>query len=101
MKKKSSKLRKLESSRYSILTTDFEHCFICGKPKQDIHEIYGGGNRQVSMKYGFCVPLCRECHRYLTDHPLSQTTLKQICQLEFLKNHEKDEFLEIIGRNFL
>ena len=68
IKKKSNKLAKLERNRFSILTDDLEHCYICKKiyfrlvPREDLHEIFGGRNRQISMRKGFVVPLCRKCH---------------------------------------
>lgn len=46
IKNKSNKLSKLEKKRFSILTDDLEHCFICKErdesliPKDDLHEIY-------------------------------------------------------------
>ena len=62
MKHKSSKLRKLESNRTSILTNDLDHCIICKSQANDINEIFMGRNRLNSIKYGLCIPLCRECH---------------------------------------
>lgn len=46
LKNKSNKLSKLEKKRFSILTNDLEHCYICKErdekkvPKDDLHEIY-------------------------------------------------------------
>lgn len=40
IKKRTAKQNKLEKERFSILTTDFTKCYICGKPKNDIHEIF-------------------------------------------------------------
>lgn len=42
MKKKSTKLAKLEKNRYSIFTDDYTHCYYCHnyKIKLDIHEVY-------------------------------------------------------------
>ena len=52
--KKTSKQIKLEKSRYSILTDDLKHCYICrfqGKEvlRDDLHEVYGGSNRRRSI----------------------------------------------------
>ena len=52
--KKTSKQIKLEKSRYSILTNDLDHCYICrfqGKKvlRDDLHEVYGGANRKRSI----------------------------------------------------
>ena len=100
MKNKTSKLAKLERNRYSILTNDLEHCFICGQSPVDIHEIYGGCNRKQSMIYGFCMPLCRKHHSEITLNNILSNELKQVCQSKFEKTHTRDEFMAIIGRNY-
>ena len=101
MRNKTYKLQKLEKNRYSILTNDMEHCLICKSPFVDIHEIYGGSNRKVSMKNGFTVPLCREHHRTATIDSFASTFLKVKCQKEFEKEHTREEFISLIGRNYL
>jgi PP-loop superfamily ATP-utilizing enzyme len=41
MRKKSTKLAKLEKNRYSIFTDDYKRCYYCKKyAKTDIHEVY-------------------------------------------------------------
>ena len=101
MKNKTYKLQKLEKNRYSILTDNMDRCFICGSPFVDIHEIYGGGNRKVSMKNGFTVPLCRKHHEFVTITADANNYLKQKCQYEFEKHHTRKEFMELIGKNYL
>ena len=49
----------------SILTNDYEHCFLCGRcdKKLDRHEVYGSTYRQKSKADGLWVPLCHDtCH---------------------------------------
>jgi hypothetical protein len=101
MKQKSSKLRNLERNRYSILTDNLEVCYICQRPYVDIHEIYGGRNRQVSMINGFCVPLCRHHHQIVETNAYADFYFKEICQTEFEKTHTREEFMKIIGKNYL
>ena len=101
MKKKSSKLAKLERQRYSILTDDLKHCFICGAMPVDMHEIYGGGNRRVSMQNGFCIPLCRQHHQSITLSAEMSLLFKQRCQQAFEQNHSREEFMSLIKRNYL
>ena len=101
MKHKTSKLAKLERNRKSILTDDLEHCAICKQSPVDIHEIYGGRNRKVSMQNAFCIPLCREHHRIATINNSFSLQLKQLCQREYEKEHSRDEFLKLIGKNYL
>lgn len=98
MKKKSSKLAKLEKSRYSIFTNDFTKCYYCKRQGPvDIHEVYGGSNRQRSMKYGLCVPLCRSCHSL----DIVVRDLRVICQKLYEKDHTRAEFIQIIGKSYL
>ncbi|MCI8654555.1 MAG: hypothetical protein HFJ48_01590 [Clostridia bacterium] len=53
LKKKSNKLKSLESKRYSIITNNLKICYICRtKKKEDLHEIFGGSNRQKKYDLG-------------------------------------------------
>ena len=99
MKKKSSKLAKLERERYSIFTKNFNRCYYCNESrgKMDIHEVYGGSNRQRSMKYGLCVPLCRKCH----SNEIVIQDLRKWCQREYEKTYTRDEFINLIGKSYL
>ena len=47
LKKKSSKLAKLEKNRFSIITKDLEHCYLCGNKKQELHELIEVKNRPL------------------------------------------------------
>ena len=42
IKKKTSKLQKLEKNRFSILTNNLEQCYFCGKRKDDLNEVFNG-----------------------------------------------------------
>ena len=91
IKKKSNKLAELERNRFSILTDDLEHCYICKKiyfrlvPREDLHEIFGGRNRQISMRKGFVVPLCRKCH----DNERVKKFLKKKLIINYCTTEEK------------
>ena len=103
LKKKSNKLARLERNRYSIITDDLKHCYICfeqGKKnvlKDDLHEIYGGSNRKRSIENGFVVPLCRKHHQDI----VVKNWLKRYAQLEFEETHSREEFMKIFGKNYL
>ena len=106
IKKKSNKLATMERKRFSILTTDMEHCYVCikenkVKKKKHIHEIFGGRNRQISMRHGFCVPICEECHDRTENDIDFDKELKKECQSKFEEEHIRDEFLELIDKNYL
>ena len=68
IKKKSSRQRKKEQSRYSIIQDDMSVCYFCGGQAQSIHELIGGINRMTSIKWGLCVGACLRCHRILVDN---------------------------------
>ena len=98
MRRKSNKLAKLEKNRHSIFTDNFKVCYYCGMTKPiDIHEVYGGSNRQRSMKYGLCVPLCRECH----SNEYIIKDLRVWCQKQYERTHSREEFIKIIGKSYI
>lgn len=67
----SLKIKTLEKNRWSLATNDLTTCIECGKPKDDLHEIYEGAYRKKSMLYGCVIPLCRTCHnRIHTDYEM-------------------------------
>lgn len=103
MKKKSSKLAKLERSRFSILTDDLDTCMMCGMSATDLNEVYRGRNRQNSMKWGCVMPLCRRCHTKITDNVELETKWKIKCQKVMMKfyNMSEEEFIEIFKKNYL
>lgn len=107
MNKKSKTLAKIEKKRFSILTNDLEHCYTCKKlyeievKKDDIHEIFKGRNRIRSIKNGFCVPLCWKCHKRTEDDIEFLRKLQKECQIEYMKTHSKQEFLNIIDKSYI
>lgn len=101
IKKKSNRLAQKEKKRFSILTNKLEQCYLCQNKKQDIHEIYKGCNRQTSMKYGFCIPICRNCHSKTEIDSKLDLQLKKECQKEYEKTHTRDEFIKIVGQSYI
>ena len=103
IKNKSKKQAKLEKTRYSIITDDLKHCYICTKkgikdiPKDDLHEVYGGSNRKRSIKNGFVAPLCRKCHQ---DNRILKF-LQIFVQKEYEKTHTREEFIKLIGKSYI
>lgn len=96
-------MSKLEKNRFSILTHDLSKCYICGMPRQELHEIYFGKNRTNSMLFGCVVPLCYEHHRgnlgVHNNHELD-LQLKQECQRKF-ESIYPISFQEIFYKNYL
>ncbi|MBP3619108.1 MAG: hypothetical protein J6J24_00435 [Clostridia bacterium] len=69
------------------------------------HHIFGGANRNISEKNGFWVWLRYDLHNLSNDgvHNDYQFNLqlKQKCQKEFEKTRSRQEFMKLIGRNYL
>lgn len=74
---------------------------MCKAKKEDLHEIYEGKNRQLSMKYGLVIPLCRKCHISITNNKTLQEKLHKVGQKVFKKYYKTENFVKIFGKNYL
>jgi hypothetical protein len=104
MKNKSSKLAKMEKNRFSIFTNNLTQCYYCKAPKDDLHEIFGGCRRIVSMKFGLVLPLCRTCHTRIENDEKTKLEMKKKAEIMFLETYRPfgiDDFIQIFGKNFL
>lgn len=96
---KQSKIhKKLENERFSIITNDLKHCFVCGKPKNALHEVFYGSYRLVSIRWGMVIPLCSFHHaegKYSVhfDRDLD-LKLKKMAQTIFEKKYSHDLFMK-------
>lgn len=78
----------------SIMTDDFETCYICGRPAAEIHHVLHGADKKLSEKYGLMVPLCRSCHERVHHvGGLYDKELKQDAQRAYLR--------QVFGRCYL
>lgn len=100
-KSKSNKLAKLERNRTSLFTDDLEHCIICGKSKDNLHEIFFGKNRINSIKYKLVIPLCFECHFKIHNNINLQNEWHKKGQLKFDEIYPNLDFIEIFKKNWL
>lgn len=100
-KKKTAKLSYLERNRISLFTNDLNHCIICGAKQDNLHEVFFGRNRQLSMKYGLVIPLCIECHQEMHKNKQWQDDYKRKGQALFVKAYPDLDFLSIFHRNYL
>ena len=98
MKKKSNKLAYKERKRVSVLTDDIDRCFICGMFKNDMHEIFGGSNRQKSIEHGLVIPICRLEHSNIKNY---EEWLHRIGQKKFEETHTREEFIKEFGKSFI
>lgn len=98
IKKKSSKLAKLERQRDKVVIKSGK-CDYCHKEFKhlDPHEVYGGSNRKRSIKNKFIKLLCRKCHS-------NESIINQLridTQKKYEKTHTREEFIKIIGKSYI
>lgn len=85
---------------------DKKECFITHRTYGlHKHHIYGGGNRRISEREGFYIFLIPELHN-MSDKGIHfdkgfDLWVKQLCQKEYEKTHTRQEFMDLIGRNYL
>lgn len=103
MKTKSNRLAKLERNRFSVFTNNKDKCMFCpATTNLTWHEIFRGRNRANSMKYGFCLRMCLNCHEEKQDDVFFNNFWHRKAQLYFEEYiGSKEEFLKIFRRNFL
>ena len=102
IKKKSNKLKKLEANRYSILTDNLLICYICQKKKKDdLHEVFGGSNRQTSIKWGLVIPVCRLCHKEWEEDIELKIRIQKEAKEKFCELYSKEKFLKEFGKNYI
>ena len=91
----------------SILQDDLSCCFLCGHSdmKLDRHEVWGAANRQKSKALGLWVMLCHDaCHLYgVHKYGVLADRLKKKAQRRAMEHYgwTTEEFIKIIGRNYL
>lgn len=88
---------------------DKKECFVCGLyyPVEEHHIYFGNPWRKISEKNGFKVWLCLEHHKGTNGvhgkngHKLDNK-LKKTCEKKYIsQGHTKEEFRNLIGRNYL
>ena len=101
MKQRSNKLAKLEKNRFSLFTDNMNKCYFCPNKKDHIHEIFCGRNRQNSMKYGLCLPICESCHSKYQNNFLFNKEWHKKGQAMFSKAYPDLKFEDIFKKNYL
>ena len=97
----------------SIIQDDTSKCFISGNEGWlEWHHVWGGAFKKISEENGFMVRLN---HYFHNEPPCAQNfnlgsphfnkevreKLQRLCQQEFEKKHTREEFIKLIGRNYL
>ena len=101
MKQRSNKLAKLEKNRFSLFTDNMNKCYFCPNKKDHIHEIFCGRNRQNSMKYGLCLPICESCHSKYQNNFLFNKEWHKKGQAMFNKAYPDLKFEDIFKKSYL
>lgn len=101
IKKRTYSLAKAEKERFSIITNNLDKCVVCGKKRDNLHEVfYGTGKRQLSIKYGCVIPLCYQCHIKIHKDSVLSIIWKVKCQEMFEKAYPNLDFMEIFGKSY-
>lgn len=100
IKKRTYRLAKAEINRTSIFTEDLEHCIICGRKRDNLHEVFFGRNRQLSIRYGLVIPLCIECHREMHKNKELQDIWHEKGQVVFEQAYPELNFVNIFRKNY-
>ena len=83
-------------------------CYVTGSTHNlHLHHIYAGSRRKISDDNGFVVWLTGYYHNQSNDgvhgkngHDLD-LMLKRDCQRKYEETHSREEFMELIGKNYL
>ena len=97
------------SHTWSILTGKDKRCFVTGRTSclQKHHIFHGHGKREISDRNGFWCYLVPEKHLaglgglHATPGNGLDRALKCICQREFEKAHTREDFIALIGKNYI
>ena len=65
------------------------------------HHVYPGKNRKASDKAGFVIPLCPRHHAEIHKKYKLMKDVQQEIQRKYEQTHSREEFMKIIGRNYL
>lgn len=102
-------VERLDEMRKPSIMQDEKVCFLTGATENlDCHHIYHGwGNRRISDENGLWVWLAHDWHIADSENhtPHNDTDvdlyLKKECQKVFEKTHSREEFISLVGRNYL
>lgn len=94
--------------RYSIITDDLTHCIECGRTDVELHEVWFGANRKLSIEDGLVIPLCKRFHHngnligIHCDYDLN-LKYKKIAEEKWIEHYgkTKEDFIKRYGRSVL
>lgn len=87
---------------------DEKVCYITGQTNNlHEHHIYAGSRRKISEREGFKVYLAGWLHNQSDEGVHGKNgkeldlMLKQHCQMKYEETHSREEFMALIGKNYL
>lgn len=98
---------------WSLVQEDTSKCYLSGNVGWlEWHHVFGGAFKKISEENGFMVRLN---HHFHNEPPCKQNfgmgsahfnkevreKLQRDCQIAFEKHHTREEFIKLIGRNYL
>lgn len=109
---KPTRKKKRRQHKPSIMHQKDGTCYLCMKQgnyqkHQTTHEhhVYGGINRTVSEENGFKVYLCLQHHvdgpEAVHNNIENMRIIQRDCQETYEKTHTRQQFMDLIGRNYL
>lgn len=110
---KPTKKKKRQQHKASILQVKDGRCYLCMKLKNNYrihnmvheHHVYGGPNRSISESEGFKVYLCPEHHlngpAAVHNNIEHMRLIQEDCQRVYEEDHTRQQFMDLIGRNYL
>ena len=88
--------------RFTALRYNLDYCAICGKPRENLHEVFfGTANRQKSKDWGMVMPLCAYHHRLIHRNAELRLKTQQDAQRKFEEAYGHEMFMKIFGKNYL
>ena len=102
-------VEELDEMRKPSILQDEKICYLTGSPNNlDCHHIFfGNANRRISDENGFWVWLRHDYHiaDSVNKTPHNDKSideyLKKKCQEKFEETHSREEFMALVGRNYL
>lgn len=89
----------------SAIVDNMDVCVICKSPREQIHHIFRGANRDKATKYGYILPLCAEHHTGNTgihSNRAMNIHFRQIAQRHYEEHHgNREQFIEEFGKSWI
>lgn len=78
-----------------------DKCVRCERYTETVrHEVYQGADRNTAKAMGWWLPLCPHCHLLFHAEPSINENWQRKMQIRFEQEHEHDDFMELIGKDY-